>query len=208
MAGNMRPYRNVARSLAKGKPGSPALPPVIMGTVASVDLTTSPPTVAVNLAGDTSNTATMPFMAHYRPVAGDPVMVHAQGGSKWAEGAMPRNAEILVGPGQAKNIVSGGSDRGNTWPFMFTDSGTITISGDQWAYDTGGLTPVAPTFNGCGWFSVTPGGSASSLGFLTILGGQCSISGGLLYLGGYAQDYNGANIASGNVKVNVAAIGW
>lgn len=208
MAGNMRPYRNVARSLAKGKPGSPALPPVIMGTVASVDLTTSPPTVAVNLAGDTSNTATMPFMAHYRPVAGDPVMVHSQGGSKWAEGTMPRNAEMLRGPGQTVNILSGGVNRTNTWPFTFVDSCVVTLSAGQWVYDTSGRTN-APLFNGCGYFTASPGSDADSLGFLTILAANCGISTDhSMFIGGYAQDYNGANIATGNIQVNVMIVGW
>lgn len=203
----------LVKALAKPKPGTPATPPVIMGAVTAVDLSTSPPTLSMQISGDSTATLTgVMFLSSYRPVVGDPVVVFNQNGAYWAHGAMPRSAETLRGNGQVTNIVSGGSNRGNAWPFVFTDAVSVSISGSpgSWTYSSSGR-PNAPTFNGCGYFSVTPGGGGGSsvaLGFCTVLSSACSISSGVLTLSGYTQDYNGVNIASGTAEINIMAVGW
>lgn len=213
-ASNQSLYRNLAKAVAAAPTqGASTLADDVTGVITAVSIASGTPSVTVQIAGDTTQVSGIAFLDSYTPVVGDTCVLHHQGAVYWATGRMANGAGTgpalglpLVGRGQYKNVLSGGSDRSSTWPFHFTDFANIPVSGGAWAYDTTGR--LDESFSGCGSFHVTPGGDSSSLGFLTVLAASCSISGGVLFLGGLAQNYNGANIASGTITINVSAIGW
>lgn len=110
------------------------------------------------------------------------------------------------GAGQSTNITTGGSNRTATQaPFHYTNSTTITTTaGSGWS-----ATFSDATFHGVGSFHVTPASNLSSLGFLTIVAANCSISGGQLTLGGAAFQPGGTGVATSvNINVNFSVMAW
>jgi hypothetical protein len=205
---NGRAAKQFVQALSAPAPGSSPTPPFFTATVTAVSKSTG--TISVQLPTDTAATPGVNFVGSYWPTVGDTVILAAQGPHWFALGGIFTGIANLplLGNGVNQNIVSGGADRVKSAPFHFFDSAAITISSGKWSYDTTGRGVPASGFSGCGSFHVTPGSEANSLGFLTILASSCSVSGGILTLGGFAQNYNAANIGSGSIQVNVSAIGW
>jgi hypothetical protein len=198
-----RAARQFVKALAAPAPGSGSMPPMFTGSVTAVNLANG--TISVTLPGDTTATSGVSVVGSHMPIVGETVVLAQQGPHIFAHGQVAKGAVGLVGPGQKTNIVSGGNDRSGTSHFDYSTSKLVSISGGQWSFtdSTSGV-----FWNGCGWFSVTPAGDVNSLGFLTIISSACSIGSGDLTLGGFAQNYNGTNIGSGNILINVRAIGW
>ena len=110
------------------------------------------------------------------------------------------------GAGQSTNITTGGANRTATQaPFHYANSKIISVtSGSGWS-----VTFSDATFHGVGSFHATPSDNAGGLAFLSVIGANCSISGGNLTLGGAAFQPNGTGVAtSQNISVNFSVTAW
>lgn len=181
--------------------------PWMVGAVTAVSLSTQSLTATIH--GDVTAIPGIAFLDSYTPVVGDSVILMRSGPHLWAVGAVETAASpaplAAVGPGSVTNIVSGGTNRTNTWPFHYSTSAVITATGGSgWSF-----TSAAPVvFNGCGSFHVTPGDTSNALGFATVIMANCSIASGHLTLGGAAYIPAGTGTGAGLIRLNITAIGW
>jgi hypothetical protein len=208
-----RAAKQFAKQLAAPPAGSGSLPSVIMGTVTSVNLATNPPGIMVKLVGESTAVGPYTFLGSYLPAVGDYVQLFKQGNVVWALGTVNLNQTPngLIGPGASTNIIPGGVNRTNTFPFHYVASVVVvTTAGGGWSYTD---STSGANWTGCGSFHATPGDVTGSLVALQANPANCLISGGNLKLaGGSAYCWNGsAVVATGsgtNLRINLSATGW
>lgn len=191
---------NRAPAAVRNAPSSPW----VVATVTAISLGTN--SLTVEMQGDTTAISGISFMDSYMPVLGDVVTLVRIKGHLWVVGSVAGAYQPYVGPGANTNILTGGANRTNTEPYQYFTSAVLTVAaGSGWSFSTTG-----ESFNGVGYFSVTPGDNAGTLGYLTVIMSNCLISAGNMTLAGAAFQSGSTSgvTASSHIRVNVQAVAW
>jgi hypothetical protein len=194
--------RNLARKLNRPSADVRAAPssPWVVGTVAAVSLSTN--SLTVTMQGDTTAVPGVSFLDSYMPVVNDTVILVRIKQHLWVVGSVAGSYAPIVG--SSTNIISGGSNRTNTTPYLYSQSFVgNTTGGGIWSQ-----TITNASFVGVGNFMVCPGDSVGPVAMMVTTQSRCSISSGLLTLGGTCYQASGSTTPAATVRFNIQVTGW